>query len=212
MKGNVLNINSKTISEINLPDGFFSVSEKKHLIYSAIRTQRTNKRRGTASTQQRGDVSYSTKKMRPQKGSGRSRQGARTSNIWKGGAVAFGPHPKTYHIKLNKNEKRVAIFSALSSKFREGNVHIVEEVKITGKTKEIVQLFNGVSDNLKKELGTILLVYSDMNGEVELAANNIPYCKPLNFKFLNVYDIVVYEAILFTKEAVEEMQGWWKNE
>jgi len=184
MKGNVLNVNSKTISEINLPEGFFSVPEKKHLIYSAIRTQRTNKRRGTASTQQRGDVSYSTKKMRPQKGSGRSRQGARTSNIWKGGAVAFGPHPKTYHIKLNKNEKRVAIFSALSSKFREGNV----------------------------ELGTILLVYSDMNGEVALATNNIPYCKSLNFKFLNVYDIVVYESILFTKEAVGEMQGWWKNE
>ena len=211
MKGNVLNINSNTVREIELPERLFSVPEKKHLAYAAVKTQLTNRRRGTADTQERSDVSYSTRKVRPQKGSGRSRQGARTSNIWKGGAVAFGPHPKKYYVKLNRKEKRTAIFSALSSKFREGNVHIVEGVKITGKTREVIALMKSVSNNSNKDLGTVLLVYSDEDGAVERAARNIPYCKPLNFKFLNTYDLVAYDSLICTESAVEGMKGWWRE-
>jgi len=211
MKGNVLDVSSNTISEINLPEEFFSIPDKKHLVYLAVKRQLNNGRRGTASTQSRGDVSYSTRKVRLQKGTGRARQGARTSNIWKGGAVAFGPHPKEYYVKLNKSEKITAIFSALSSKFREGDLHIIEGVKVAGKTKEIVKLLDSVSSNLDKDLGTVLLVYSDKDGLVGRAACNIPYCKPLSFKFLNPYDLVAYDSVLFTKNAVEEMRGWWKK-
>ncbi len=210
MKGNLIDIKNNSVGEMELPDRFFAVPEKKHLVYMAVRRYLNNRRRGTADTQERADVSYSTRKMRAQKGSGRSRQGARTSNIWKGGAVVFGPHPRDYSIKMNKKELRTAIFSALSSRFRDGDVHILKGVKINGKTKEVASLLDSLSK--EKELGTVLLVYSEENGEVELASRNIPYCKPLDYRFLNAYDLVTYDSVIFTEEAIKGMEGWWKNE
>ncbi|NIA10747.1 MAG: 50S ribosomal protein L4 [Nitrospiraceae bacterium] len=212
MKGNLIDTTSGTVGSVELPDRFFAIPEKKHLIHMAVRRYLANARRGTADTQERADVSYSTHKMRPQKGSGRSRQGARTANIWKGGAVVFGPHPRDFSIKMNKKEKRTAIFSALSSRFRDGNIHILKGLSALGKTKEIINIFKKVSQANNKELGTTLLLYSEKNGNVEVAARNIPFCKPLNYRFLNSYDLVVYDSILITEEAVKEMEGWWKNE
>jgi len=209
MKSNVIDIKNNSVSEIELPDRFFSVPEKKHLVYMAVRRYLNNRRRGTADTQEREDVTYSTRKMRPQKGSGRSRQGARTSNIWKGGAVVFGPHPRDYSFKMNKKEKRSAIFSALSSRFNDGSVKILKGVKIEGKTKEVANI---LKNTLKEDTGTVLFVYSEKNGAVELASRNIPYCKPLDYRFLNAYDLVTYDNILFTEEAVNDMEGWWNNE
>ncbi len=209
MKSDVIDVKNNKVGEIELPDRFFSVPEKKHLVYMAVRRYLNNRRRGTADTQEREDVSYSTRKMRPQKGSGRSRQGARTSNIWKGGAVVFGPHPRDYSFKMNKKEKRSAIFSALSSRFKEGSVKILKGVKIDGKTKEVASILKNA---LRENTGTVLFVYSEKNGAVELASRNIPYCKPLDYRFLNAYDIVSYDNILFTEEAVNDMEGWWKNE
>jgi len=209
MKSNVIDIKNNSVSEIELPDRFFSVPEKKHLVYMAVRRYLNNRRRGTADTQEREDVTYSTRKMRPQKGSGRSRQGARTSNIWKGGAVVFGPHPRDYSFKMNKKEKRNAIFSALSSRFNDGSVKILKGVKIEGKTKEVANI---LKNTLKEDTGTVLFVYSEKNGAVELASRNIPYCKPLDYRFLNAYDLVTYDNILFTEEAVNDMEGWWNNE
>ena len=209
MKSNVIDIKNNSVSEIELPDRFFSVPEKKHLVYMAVRRYLNNRRRGTADTQEREDVTYSTRKMRPQKGSGRSRQGARTSNIWKGGAVVFGPHPRDYRFKMNKKEKRNAIFSALSSRFNDGSVKILKGVKIEGKTKEVANI---LKNTLKEDTGTVLFVYSEKNGAVELASRNIPYCKPLDYRFLNAYDLVTYDNILFTEEAVNDMEGWWNNE
>lgn len=209
MKSNAIDIKNNSVSEIELPDRFFSVPEKKHLVYMAVRRYLNNRRRGTADTQEREDVSYSTRKMRPQKGSGRSRQGARTSNIWKGGAVVFGPHPRDYSFKMNKKEKRTAIFSALSARLKDGSVKILKGVKVGGKTKEVANI---LKNTLKEDTGTVLFVYSEKNGAVELASRNIPYCKPLDYRFLNAYDLVTYDNILLTEEAVNDMEGWWNNE
>ncbi len=212
MKSNLIDMENGTVDSIELTDRFFSIPEKKHLVHMAVRRHLANSRRGTSDTQERADVSYSTHKMRPQKGSGRSRQGARTSNIWKGGAVVFGPHPRDFSIKMNKKEKRTAIFSALSSRFRDGDMHVLKGLNISGKTKEIINALKKVSQVNSKELGTALIVYSDKNGSVESAARNIPFCKPLEYKFLNAYDLVTYDSILITEEAIREMEGWWKNE
>ncbi len=212
MKGTLIDIANDATGSIDLSDNFFAVPEKKHLVYMAVRRHLANARRGTADTQEREDVSYSTRKMRPQKGSGRSRQGARTSNIWKGGAVVFGPHPRDFSIKMNKKEKRTAIFSALSSRFKDGDVKILKGFKSSGKTKEVANLLKKVAEISKKDLGTTLLVYAEENGDVELAARNIPFCKPLEYKFLNAYDLVTYDSILISEEAVRGMEGWWKNE
>ena len=209
MKSKAIDIKNNSVSEIELPDRFFSVPEKKHLVYMAVRRYLNNRRRGTADTQEREDVSYSTRKMRPQKGSGRSRQGARTANIWKGGAVVFGPHPRDYSFKMNKKEKRTAIFSALSARLKDGSVKILKGVKIDGKTKEVANI---LKNTLKEDSGTVLFVYSEKNGAVELASRNIPYCKPLDYRFLNAYDLVTYDNILLTEEAVNDMEGWWNNE
>ena len=212
MKGRLIDVVNGTTGSIDLSDSFFAVPEKKHLIHMAVRRQFANARRGTADTKERGDVNYSTRKMRPQKGSGRSRQGARTANIWKGGAVVFGPHPRDFSIKMNKKEKRAAIFSALSSRFRDGDVEILKGFKSSGRTKEISELTKKVAETSNKELRTTLIIYSEENGEVDRAARNIPFCKPLDYKFLNAYDLVTYDSVLITEEAVKGMEGWWKNE
>jgi large subunit ribosomal protein L4 len=210
MKSNIIDVKNNTVESLELPDDYFAREVKKHLIYQAVQRYLANRRRGTADTKERGDVSYSTKKVRPQKGLGRSRQGARTSNIWKGGAVVFGPHPRDFSIKMNKKEIDTAIFSALSSRFNDGDVYIVSGVRLSGKTKEAVEVLKRIEQTINKALGDVLFVYAEENGEVERALRNVPIVKPLNYKFLNAYDLVVFDSIVMSKEAVFGIEGWWK--
>ncbi|MEF3244893.1 MAG: 50S ribosomal protein L4 [Caldisericaceae bacterium] len=210
MKGNVIDVKNNSVGMLELSDEFFGREVKKHVIYAAVERYLANRRRGTADTKERGDVSYSTKKLRPQKGLGRSRQGARTSNIWKGGAVAFGPHPRDFSKKMNKKEIESAIFSALSSRFNDGDVYIVSSVNLPPKTKEGFELLKKISATINKELKDVLFVYSEENGEVERALRNISTVKPLNYRFLNAYDLMVFDSIIISKEAVEGIEGWWK--
>jgi large subunit ribosomal protein L4 len=212
MKGNLINISSNTLETIELSEEYFGLTVKKHLVHQAVKRYLASIRRGTADSQERGDVNYSTIKVRPQKGTGRARQGARTSNIWKGGAVAFGPHPRDFSLKMNKKEIKMAIFSALSSRFSDGDVYIVDGIKIEGKTKETVDLIVRVKSAVSKELGRVLFVYADENGEVERSARNISTCKPLNYKFLNAYDLVVFDSIIISREAVNGIERWWGHD
>lgn len=212
MKGSLVNIKSNSIEEIDLPDRFFSRDVNKYLLYLAVKRHLANMRRGTADTQERGDVDYSTRKVRPQKGTGRSRQGARTSNIWKGGAVVFGPHPRDFSLKMNKKERRNAIFSALSSRMKDGDIYIVEGFNASGKTKEFRETINKVSEISKKNLGTILFVFSEENGEIERASRNLPYCSAINFRYLNAYALTLFDSIVISKEVVEGIERWWPND
>lgn len=212
MKGNLINISKNTVEKVDLPDEYFGQEVKKHLVHQAVKRYLANRRRGTADTQERAEVSYSTSKLRPQKGTGRSRQGSRTSNIWKGGAVVFGPHPRDFSLKMNKKEIQGAIFSALSSRLSDGDVYIVEGIKIEGKTKETVNIIEKVRTIVSKDLGKILFIYSEENGEVERSARNIAFCKPLNYKFINAYDLVVYDTIIISKEAINGIERWWGND
>ncbi|MGB9695642.1 MAG: 50S ribosomal protein L4 [Caldisericaceae bacterium] len=220
MKANIINVSDNSIEVVDLIDDYFGHEIKKHLVFNAVRRYLANKRRGTADTKERGGVKYSTIKLRPQKGSGRSRQGSRTSNIWKGGAVVFGPHPRDFSIKMNKKEIRQSVLSSLSARFGDGDVYFASGVNISGKTKEIVDVINRVKENLidkvrdttRNKFNSVLFVYSEENGNVEQAARNISYCKPLNYKFLNAYDLVNFDFVIMTKEAVDGLEGWWKNE
>ncbi|MCX6088490.1 MAG: 50S ribosomal protein L4 [Caldiserica bacterium] len=212
MKGSLVNIKSNSIEEIDLPDRFFSRDVNKYLLYLAVKRHLANMRRGTADTQERGDVDYSTRKVRPQKGTGRSRQGARTSNIWKGGAVVFGPHPRDFSLKMNKKERKNAIFSALSSRMKDGDIYIVEGFNASGKTKEFRETINKVSEISKKNLGTILFVFSEENGEIERASRNLHYCNAINFRYLNAYALTLFDSIVISKEVVEGIERWWPND
>jgi large subunit ribosomal protein L4 len=212
MKGNLVNVKANSIEEIDLPDRFFNKDVNKHLLYLAVKRHLANMRRGTADTQERGDVDFSTQKVRPQKGTGRSRQGARTSNIWKGGAVVFGPHPRDFSLKMNKKERRNAIFSALSSRMKDGDVYIVGDFVASGKTKDFAETINKISEIYKKSLGTILFVFSEDNGDVERASRNLTYCSAINFKYLNAYALTLFDSVLISKEALESLERWWPND
>lgn len=212
MKGTLLNLGDNSIESIDLPDKIFASEPKKYTIYLAARRHLANMRRGTADTKERGEVSYSTQKLRPQKGTGRSRQGSRSSIIWKGGAVAFGPRPRDFQLKMNKKEIRQAIFSALSLKLRDEELFIVDGIKIEGKTKEVKQLLDKIKTISNKELGSVLFVYSEENGNVEVAARNINYCKAVEYKYLNVYDLLSYSSVVFSREAVALLEGWWSHD
>jgi large subunit ribosomal protein L4 len=212
MKGDLVNLNSNSIEEIELPDRFFARDVKKQLLYLAVKRHLANMRRGTADTQERGDVDYSTLKVRSQKGTGRSRQGARTSNIWKGGAVVFGPHPRDFSLKMNKKERKNSIFSALSSRVKEGDVYIVDGINASGKTREFREAITKIEEITQKSLGTVLFVFADENGEVERASRNLPYCGALNFRYLNAYALTLFDSVLVSKEAIEGFERWWPND
>lgn len=212
MKGNLVNLNSNSIEEIELPDRFFARDVKKQLLYLAVKRHLANMRRGTADTQERGDVDYSTAKVRSQKGTGRSRQGARTSNIWKGGAVVFGPHPRDFSLKMNKKERKNSIFSALSSRAKEGDVYIVDGINASGKTKEFRETINKIEEIIQKSFGTVLFVFADENGEIERASRNLPYCGAVNFRYLNAYALTLFDSVLISKEAIEGFERWWPND
>ncbi len=212
MKGNLVNVELNSIEEIELPDRFFGCDVNKYILYLAVKRHFANMRRGTADTQERGDVDYSTKKVRSQKGTGRSRQGARTSNIWKGGAVAFGSHPRDFSLKMNKKERKNSIFSALSSRVKDGDVYVIEGINASGKTKEFKEILGKVEELIKKSLGTILIIFSEENGDVERASRNLPYCGALNFRYLNAYVLTLFDSIIISKEAIECLGRWWPND
>src|ERR1035437_1581049 len=143
LKQSVYDLKGVVSGSIELPAEIFGAKINKTLMTQAVRVYLANKRRGTLSTKSRGDVKISTRKIYRQKGTGRARHGAASAPIFVGGGVAFGPRPRDYSLKLNQKARRLALFSALTTKLKNGEIKIVKGLeKIEPKTKLMAQAFN----------------------------------------------------------------------
>ena len=197
----VYNIEGKEVGTMELNDAVFGVEVNEHLMHLAVVSQLANKRQGTQSAKTRAEVSGGGRKPWRQKGTGHARQGSTRAPQWTGGGVVFAPKPRDYSVKMNKKEKAAAIKSALSSKVAEEKFIVVDGLAFDEiKTKKMV----AVMDNLKLDKALVVLDQKDEN--VILSARNIPTVRTALANAINVYDIVKYDALVITKDAVAQIE------
>jgi len=197
----VYNIEGKEVDKLELNDNVFGVEINEHLVHLAVVSQLANGRQGTQSAKTRSEVSGGGRKPWRQKGTGHARQGSTRSPQWTGGGVVFAPKPRDYSMKMNKREKQIAIKSALTSKVQDSKLIVVDEFKLDEiKTSKFAQIL----DNLKAPKA--LVVTKDKDEKVVLSARNIPSVKTTMTNSINVYDILKYDSLVITKDAVAAIE------
>ena len=204
---NVINQNGVDAGEIDVRDDIFGVPEKSALVHQVMVGQLANKRQGTAKTKNRSEVSGGGAKPRPQKHSGRSRQGSIRSPIWVGGGRAFGPTPRSYRQNTPKKMRRIAMLSVLSDKLRNGSLVIVDELNLeNGKTKEMAAVLSSIGIE-----GSCLVVDDNSNEKVIKGSRNIPRVKTLPAGLINTLDLINKKRVLLTVPAVRKIEEIWSG-
>lgn len=187
--------------EPELPESIFGVAVRPHLLHQAVVMQLNNRRAGTASTKTRGKVRGSGRKPWRQKGSGRARAGSVRSPIWVGGGTVFGPLPRDYSYRIPKKARRQAVLSALSLKRQEERLVVVEPEDFSEiKTRLMAEAMAALG------VGKALFVIADRDENIELSARNLPDVKVLRVDGLNVYDLLRFEYLVLTREALQKIE------
>ena len=197
----VYNIEGKEVGTIDLNDAVFGVEVNEHLVHMAVVNQLANNRQGTQKAKTRSEVSGGGRKPWRQKGTGHARQGSTRAPQWTGGGIVFAPKPRDYSFKLNKKEKRAALKSVLTSKVNDKKLIVLDELKFDEiKTKKMV----AVLDSLK--VSKALVVLNDNDATVVKSASNIPNVKTALTNTINVYDILKYDTLVVTKDAIATIE------
>jgi large subunit ribosomal protein L4 len=197
----LINKENKSVGKVELPDDIFGVKVNKELLYEVVHNHLANKRQGNAATKTKGLISGGGKKPYKQKGTGRARAGSNRSPLWRGGGTIFGPQPRDYSFRLPKKAKWLALSSALAAKFADNEVVIIDDLSLTEpKTKAVKSMLKGLG------LDNVLIIVPEKNGNLELAARNIPRVNIARVSELNVYSILAHKQILILKDAVERLK------
>lgn len=197
----VLDLTSKEVGDIELPDTVFGVPLNEPLVHEAVRSFLANRRAGTSATKTRGDVSGAGRKLWRQKGTGRARIASLRSPLWKGGGNVHGPQPRDWSYNLPKKMRKRAMCAAISERLREGNLIIVNEWKLDApKTKDFIVTLGNL-----KLAGKTLIVDSLKNTNLMLASRNVQTAKVVNSYGLNIYDLVNHQKVVLTPRTVEEL-------
>ena len=197
----VYNMAGEKIDAMNLSDGIFGIEINEHAVHMAVVTYLANQRQGTKSAKTRAEVRGSGEKPRPQKGSGRARQGSKRAPQWMGGGVVFAPKPRDFSKKINRKLKRLALKSVLTDKVNNNNLIVLDELTLGEiKTKEMKK----ICDNLN--LGKAMIVIDGSDRNIILSARNLPDVKTAAVNTINVYDILRFEKFVVTRDAVARMQ------
>ena len=201
-KIDVYNIEGKKVSDIELADSVFGIEPNEKIVHSVLVNYMANQRQGTSNTKTRAEVSGGGRKPWKQKGTGRARQGSIRSPQWFKGGIALGPKPRDYSYRVNKKERRLAVRSVLSSKVLENNLVVVDSMNFDAiKTKNMVSALN----NLIVE-GKTLLVLPEKNENVQKSARNIEGVKTSLVNTINVYDLLKYNKLVLTVDAVKSLE------
>ncbi len=197
----IYNMEGSEVGSLELNDAVFGVEVNEHLVHMAVVQQLANNRQGTQKAKTRSEVRGGGRKPWRQKGTGHARQGSIRAPQWTGGGVVFAPVPRDYSFKLNKKEKRAALKSVLTSKVNDSKFIVLDELKLGEiKTKK----FQDVLNNLKVKKALVIINENDKN--VVMSARNIPAVKMALTNTINVYDIMKYDTIVATKDAVATIE------
>lgn len=202
-KINLLNLKGEKVNELKLNEEIFSITPNDKVLYDAIILARASLRQGTHSTKNRSEVSGGGRKPWRQKGTGHARQGSIRAVQWVGGGRFGTPVPRDYSKKQNRKERRLALKSALSHKFNDNEVIVMEELSFaTPKTKEMVNLLTTLKLADKK----VLIVVANFEENVILASRNLANVALISADELNVLDLVNSDVVLFTNDAITKIE------
>ena len=201
-KFDVLDMNGKKVSTVELSDAVFGITPNEKVMHAAVVNFLANQRQGTQSTKTRSEVSGGGRKPWRQKGTGRARQGSIRAPQWTKGGVVFAPKSRDFSKKMNVEAKRGALFSALSKKVADGELIVVDKLEVSApKTKEMVKFL----DALKLDKRTVVVMDND-DANVILASRNIPTLSTLPVAQISTYEVVANSKVVLTKGAVEKIQ------
>jgi large subunit ribosomal protein L4 len=198
---NIVNTKNESVGEFELNDAIFNREVKEYILHEVVRMQRAAKRAGNACTKTRVEVSGGGRKPWRQKGTGRARAGTRTSPLWRGGGVSFGPKPRDYSFKLNRKVKKQAVSMALSARFQEGNLIVLDDFTMDQiKTKDFVETMKVLNvDNG--------IIVSDAAQENLLkSSRNVNGYKIMSSEGLNVYDILLHKKVILVQPVIENLE------
>ena len=201
-KVQVLNQKGEKVNDLTLKDSVWNVKINDAVMHDAIVLAQASLRQGTASTKTRSEVSGGGRKPYKQKGTGNARQGSTRSPQWPGGGIVFGPKPRNYDKKQNKKERRLALKSALSHKYQDKELVVVDKLTMeTNKTKD----FNAMLKNLKVD-GKVLVVYENENENLFLSSRNNQNVAVVSTEEINVLDLVATNYLLIEESSVKKLE------
>ena len=193
--------------EVEVADDMLILDRGEQSVRDAIVARNASLRAGTASTLRKGEVAGSNKKPWKQKGTGRARAGYRQSPVWRGGGVAFGPHPRDFSIKVNKKVVRLAFRRALSERIAAGAVKLVEDLSLAApKTKELRCVLEALG------APSALIVVPAWDDNLLLSARNLQGVEVTTVRNCSVYQVLRYPAIVMTRAAWEELKPRFSGE
>ena len=202
LKVDVLNMDGKKVEDIELNEKVFGVEVNEVAVHTALVNYQANQRQGTQSTKTRAEVRGGGRKPWKQKGTGRARQGSIRATQWCGGGIAMGVNPRDYAFKINKKERVLALKSALSHKYQDKELIIVDSLNInTNKTKEVKDLIKNL--NLA---GKVLFVTNDDCENLYLATRNLPNALVIYADEINCYDLVNADVLVCDEAAVKQIE------
>jgi len=196
-----------TGKKVVLSDDIFGLTPNEHAVYLDVKQYLANQRQGTHKSKERAEVSFSTKKLKKQKGTGGARAGSRKSPLFKGGGRVFGPRPRDYGFKLNKKVKSLARKSVLSAKANSNAISVIADFNFDApKTKSYVSLLNAFSLSEKKTL----LILPDVNTNVYLSSRNLQKTKVTTVNQINTYELLNADTLLISEGAIEKIENFFK--
>ncbi|ACA43637.1 50S ribosomal protein L4 [Clostridium botulinum] len=200
-KIDLFNQNGEKVGDLQLADSVFGVEVNTYAMHQVVKALLANKRQGTQSAKTRAEVSGGGIKPWRQKGTGRARQGSIRAPQWIHGGIVFAPKPRDYRMSIPKSMKKVAMKSALTSKVNEKLMVVVDDIKLeTPKTKEVVKMLN--SFDAKKTL----IITNNAEENVYKSARNIEGVQIIPVNNINVYDLLKYDKVVITKDAVSKIE------
>ncbi len=201
-KLNVIDLKGSKVKDININDEIWNIETNDVVLKKAIKLQMDSLRQGTADTKGRSEVSGGGRKPYRQKGTGNARQGSIRAPHYRGGGIVFGPTPRSYSFKMNRKERRLALKTALTEKFKENKVVVVSSLEIaTTKTKDVIALMEEL-----KLTGKVLFVSSHDAEKLYLASRNLVNTAVIMADEINVYDIVNADVVVFDEDTVNYIE------
>lgn len=197
------NMEGAKTGSMEISDNIFTAEVNKNILHEAVVNYLANQRQGTQNTKTRTEVRGGGIKPWRQKGTGRARQGSIRAPQWKGGGVALGPKPRDYSYNINKKTKKIAMKSALSSKYADYGIYVIEDMKLDEiKTAKIAALLKGLELNDTKAL----IVTAEADSNIYRSARNIKNVTPTHIGTLNVYEVLNHKALVISKDAIAKIE------
>jgi len=198
----VVDTKNNVLKSASVKEDIFDAEIKEHLVHEVVVMQMANRRRGTSSVKGRSDVSATGAKPWRQKGTGRARAGTPRSPLWRGGGIIFGPAPRDFSYKVPKKVRKLALRSVLSYKVKNNLLKVVDKIELEEpKTKQVISLMNDLNIS-----GSVIFIVPEENRNLELSVRNLPYAKSLRVEGLNVYDLLSYDTVVLTEEALPKIE------